>query len=129
MSRMFGFISVIIVMAAAMFIYSRQLKSVSPEGSTANPKATIDLQGVRKDLLQFARAEQQHLALDGHYFSLDELRSSGDTGLPNDSRENFQYSIDTSANSFTVTATYSGPPIDGVPKTMHIGPEMTISSE
>lgn len=126
---MFGFISLIIVMAAGMFIYTRQIKSVAPEGSTPSPKATIDLQGVRRDLLQFAKAEQQHLAMDGHYVSLDELRSGGDTGLPNDSRENFQYSIEVSTGSFMVTATYAGPPIDGVPKTMRIGPEMTISSE
>lgn len=115
-----------------MFIYSRQLKSVSPagvEGSTANPQATIDLQAARRDLMQFAKAEQQHLATDGHYFSLDEMRSAGDTGLPADSRAHFNYSIDVGSSTFTVTATYSGPPINGVPKVMKMGPEMTITSE
>lgn len=132
MSRAFSFIGIIIVMAVGMFIYSRQLKSVSPsgmEGSTANPRATIDLQGVRRDLIQFAKVEQQHLATDGHYISLDDMRSAGDTGLPADSRANFNYSVDVGSNTFTVTATYAGPPIDGVPKVMKIGPEMSISTE
>lgn len=130
MSRSFSFIALLLVMAAGMYIYTKQLKSVSPgEGAAANPKATIDLQGVRSDLLQFARAEQQHLATDGHYLTLDELRSGGDTGLPRDSRANFGYSIEVGNGTFTVTATYTGPPGEGVPKAMRIGPEMTISTE
>ena len=132
MSRTFGFIAILLVMAAGMYIYMNQVKAVSPggvEGSTANPKATIDLAGVKNDILQFAKAEQQHLASDGKYLTLDEMRSAGDSGLPKDSRGPFQYSIDASASTFTVTATYTGGPIDGVPKVMRVGPDMNISME
>src|SRR5512146_811227 len=118
MSRVFSFIAVLIVVAAGMYIYMQQTKAVSPggvEGNTANPRATIDLAGVKNDLLQFARAEQQHMATDGKYMSLDEMRSSGDTGLPGDSRGPFSYSIEAGATAFTVTATYNGPATDGVP--------------
>ncbi len=132
MSRVFGFIAVLIVVAAGMYIYMQQTKAVSPggvEGNTANPRATIELAGVKNDLLQFARAEQQHLATDGKYLSLEELRAAGDTGIPGDSRGPFTYSIDAGATTFTVTATYNGPPTEGVPQALHVGPEMRISME
>ncbi len=132
MSRVFGFIAVLIVAGAGMYIYMQQTKAVSPggvEGNAANPRATIDLAGVRNDLLQFARAEQQHLASDGKYLSLDEMRTAGDTGLPADSRGPFSYSIDADATTFTVTATYNGPASEGVPKALHVGPEMRIEAE
>lgn len=132
MSRAFSFLALLLVVAAGMYIYVKQTQAVSPagiEGNTANPQATVDLAGVRGDLQQFAKAEQQHLAMDGRYFSLDEMRSAGDTGLPADSRGPYRYSIDAVAANFTVTATYAGPPIPGVPKVMHIGPDMWISSD
>lgn len=132
MSRVFGFIAVLIVAAAGMYIYMQQSKAVSPggvEGSTANLRATIDLAGVKNDLLQFARAEQQHMASDGKYLSLAEIRAAGDSGLPGDSRGPFTYSIDADATNFTVTATYNGPATDGVPKALHVGPDMRISTE
>jgi len=129
MSRAFGFIAVLIVVAAAMYIYMQQLKSVSPKGAGAAPQMTLDLIGVRNDLLQFARDEQQHLATDGHYVTLDEMRAAGDTGLPNASRGPYVYSIDVTSDSFTATATYQGTPPQGVPHVLTIGPESTISSE
>ena len=132
MSRVFRFIAILIVVAAGMYIYMQQTKAVSPggvEGNTANPRATIDLAGVKNDLLQFARAEQQHQASDGKYLSLGELRSAGDTGIPADSRGPFTYSIDADSSTFTVTATYNGPPTEGVPKALHVGPDMRISAE
>ncbi len=132
MSRTFSFIAVLIVVGVGMYIYMGQMKAVSPkgiEGSTANPQATIDLTAVKRDILQFAKAEQQHLATEGKYLSLDEMRSAGDSGLPRDSRGPYQYSVDASSSSFTVTATYNGIPIDGVPKVMRVGPDMNISME
>jgi hypothetical protein len=132
MSRAFSFIAVILVVGVGMYVYMQQSKAVSPagiDGKTANPRATIDLAGVKNDMLQFARSEQQHFASDGKYLSLEEMRSAGDTGLPSDSRGPFVYSIDASATTFTVTATYTGGPIEGVPKTLHVGPEMSISAE
>ncbi len=132
MGRAFGFISVLIVCAAGMYIYMQQTKALSPTGLAgkgANPQATIDIAGVKRDLVQFAKAEQQHLASDGKYLSLDEMRSGGDTGLPADSRGPFRYTLDVSGTSFTVTATYMGQTMEGVPQTMRIGPDMQIVTQ
>jgi hypothetical protein len=69
------------------------------------------------------------LASEGKYLSLEEMRAAGDTGLPGDGRGPFQYSIDASTTTFTVNATFKGTAIEGVPKALHVGPEMSISSE
>jgi hypothetical protein len=132
MSRTFSFVALLLVMVAGMYIYMKQMKAVSPGGvggATAKPQATIDLVGVRRDLLQFAKAEQQHFATDGKYVTINEMRSAGDTGLPGDGRGPFQYSIDAGSSTFTVTATYTGGPVEGVPKVMRVGPEMSITTE
>jgi hypothetical protein len=128
MSRAFSFIAFIIVAAFGTYLYMRQAQSVSP-APDSNPAATLNLLGVQQDLLQIARTEQQHLASDGHYLTLPEMRAAGDTSLPADSRGAYTYSVELSGNSFTVTATYSGPPKAGVPRRLSTGPQMTISSE
>ena len=128
MSRAFSFISLIVVAALGSYLYMRQAQAVSP-APASNPAATVNLVAVQQDLLQIARAEQQHLASDGHYLSLQEMRAAGDTGLPPDSRGPYSYSVEVSGNSFTVTASYSGPPNAGLPRLLRTGPQMTMSSE
>ncbi len=89
-------------------MYMRQAQAVSPAPGS-NPAATVNMVAVQQDLLQIARAEQQHLASDGRYLTLQEMRAAGDTGLPPDSRGPYSYSAEVSGESFTVTATCSGP--------------------
>ncbi len=132
MSRSFSFVAILLVAAAGMYIYMNQMKSMAPKGApggAAGVQATVDIAGVKRDILQFAKAEQQHLAIDGRYFTLDEIRDAGDTGLPADSRGPFRYSIETSTSGFTVIATYSGADMEGVPKMMRVGPDMNVSME
>ncbi len=129
MKNAFGLVSIVIVVGIGLYIASKQLGSVTPGGGAvpADPKSTINLQGVKNDLLQFQKAEQQHLASDGHYVSMSEL--SGDTGIPGSSRGPFNYDIEVNGTSFRVTATYQGDPPPGVPKTMSVGPDGSISQE
>ena len=128
MSRAFSFIALIIVAGLGIYLYMRQAQAVSPAPGS-NPSVTVNLVTVQQDLLQIARAEQQHIASDGHYLTLQEMRDAGDTGLPPDSRGAYNYAVDLSENSFSVTATYSGRPKAGVPRLLRTGPQMTISSE
>jgi hypothetical protein len=128
MSRAFSFVAFILVAALGMYMYMRQAQAVSP-GPGSNPAATVNMVAVQQDLLQIARAEQQHLASDGRYLTLQEMRAAGDTGLPPDSRGPYSYSAEVSGESFTVTATRSGPPNAGTPRVLRTGPQLTISSE
>jgi hypothetical protein len=129
MKNIFGVVGIILTVGIVLYVASTQLKTITPGGGTvpADPKSTINLQGVKNDLLQFQKAEQQHLASDGHYVSLSDLHS--DTGVPADSRGPYTYDIEVSASSFRATATYQGTPVAGVPKTMSVGPEGIISQE
>lgn len=132
MSRTFSFLAVLLVAAAGMYIYMNQMKSLSPkglQGGAAGVQATVDIAAVKRDILQFARAEQQHLATDGRYFTIEEMRTAGDTGLPADSRGPFHYSIETAGSTFTVVATYTGVAMDGVPRRMLVGPDTNVAME
>ena len=64
MGRAFGFISLIIVVGIGAYIYMHQTQSVMSAG-TSNPTATVDLIGVRNDLLAIAQAERSHQASQG----------------------------------------------------------------
>lgn len=129
MKNVFGVVGIVLTVGIVLYIASTQLKTITPGGGAtpADPKSTINLQGVKNDLVQFSKVEQQHLASDGHYVSMSEL--SGDTGIPASTRGPFSYDIEVNGNSFKVTATYQGTPPPGVPKTMSIGPEGSISQE
>lgn len=128
MGRALGFVSLLIVLAIGAYIYTQQIKAVSPAGSV-DPKATVNLVGVQGDLLTFAKVEQQHFASDGRYFTIPEMRNAGDTAIPADSRGPYVYSIDTRETTFTATATYQGIPPSGVPRVMRVGPDSSITTE
>lgn len=127
MGRVFGFISLIIVVAVGAYIYMRQTQSVMTAG-TSTPTATVDLVGVKNDLLAIAQAERSHAAQQGNFVSIDELRSQGDLAMSRDNRGPYTYSAEISGGSFRIVATYSGPD-PGMPKTISIDQSMQISQE
>ena len=129
MSRSLGFIGLLIVLGIGAYLYMRQAQSVSPGGSAATPRSTIDVAGVKNDLIALANAERRHFAAEGKYVSIDELRSSGDISMPSNSRGPYSYSAETSDSGFRITATYSGPPDAGVPRSLSIDETMQVKTE
>jgi hypothetical protein len=127
MGRVFGFVALIIVAAAGSYIYMRQAQSVTPAGSS-RPAATVDLTGVRNDLLAIAQAERSHGALQGAYVSVEELRSQGELAMSQNGRAGYTYSAEVSSSAFRILATYSGAD-PGMPKTITIDQSMQISQE
>ena len=85
MGRAFGFLTLIAVVAVGAYVYMRQTQGVMSAG-TSNPTATVDLIGVRNDLLVIAQAERSHAATQGSYVSMDALRSQGDLSMTRDNR-------------------------------------------
>jgi hypothetical protein len=128
MSRLFSFVALIIVVAVGAYIYMRQTQSVMTAG-TSDPRATVDLIGVKNDLLAMAQAERAHNALHGDYVSLDELRSQGELAMRRESRGPYTYSAEVSSSSFRIVATYSGPEGSGLPRAISIDPSMQINQE
>ena len=128
MSRLLSFVALIIVVGVGAYIYMRQTQSVMTAG-TSDPTATVDLIGVKNDLLAMAQAERSHGALHGGYVSLDELRQQGELSMARDNRGPYTYSAEVSGSSFRIVATYTGPENSGLPKTLSIDQSMQISKE
>src|SRR5262245_18615488 len=104
MGRSLGFIALIIVVAVSGYLYLKQAQPVTAVGT--NPQSTIEVTGVRNDLLAIANAERRYFASNAKYASLSELRSNGDITIP--SRPNYSYSAEASDSNFKVVAVYSG---------------------
>ena len=69
-------VGILVVAALSVVVYKLYLtKALPPEGKT--PQQTIDVVGVKNDLLAIAQAERGYQAEHGSYASLDVLESSG----------------------------------------------------
>jgi len=122
MGRVFSFVATILVLAAGMYIYSRQVKAISPTPAN-NPKATVNLVGVRMDLSNIANAERRYMATEGHYGSLDDLISSQVISEVRH-RGPYTYSVDVNGENFVVTATRDAGADPGLPATLGINQDM-----
>ena len=114
----------LIAVAIGAYLYTQQAKSASREAG--NPKATVDVVGVRMDLVNMAQAERSYYAREAHYASLNDLRASGDLLVHNDHRGFYSYSADYSDSGFNITASYSGPPNPEAPAAISIDQEMQV---
>ncbi len=128
MARTLGFIAVLIAACVVIYLYVKQVQTVSPTGSQ-NPRAAIDITGVKNDLLVIANAERRHFASEGKYVPLDELIANQDISMQSPSRGPYTYSADVSDEGFRITATYSGPPDAGMPQQLVIDQTMEITSQ
>ena len=128
MGRAFGFVTLIIVVAVGAYIYMRQTQSVTAPGS-GSPTSTVDLMGVRSDLLAIAQAERSHAALQGSYATIDALRSQGELTMQRDNRGPYNYSAEISDSGFRIVATWSGGEAAGAPKTISMDQTMQITQQ
>jgi hypothetical protein len=127
MRRMFGFLSMVIVVAAGAYIYARLGQNVA-SGGTASPLARVENTAIKRDLMNIARAERTYSVAHGGYGSLDALRSSGELSLPTDNRGPYNYSAEVSDSSFRIVATYTGSD-PGMPKTISIDQDMQFTQQ
>jgi len=127
MSRLFGFLSVVIVMAAGLYIYSRQVQSTSAATGTNNPKAAINITGVRTDLMTIAQAERGYFALEGKYASLDDLISSRSLTVARQ-RLPYSYDIEMNGSGFRVVASRTGDDNSGAPAQISVDENMQFQT-
>jgi len=118
----FGFLALVITVGIGMYIYSQQAQSVSGSAANANPETTLNVIGVKNDLLAIANAERQYNAEEGRYASMDEL-TSGKYLTVQGSRPPYTYNVDTSGGSFRVTADTTAP---GAPPHLWVDENMVV---
>jgi len=127
MGRLFGFLSVVVVLGVGMYIYSRQVQSSSAPAGANNPKAAINITGVKSDLISIATAERRYYASEGKYASFDELISSNYITLARQ-RPPYSYEVQTSSSGFRVVATRSGDDASGTPAQLSVDENMEFQT-
>jgi Tfp pilus assembly protein PilE len=127
MSRIFGFLSLVIVMGIGMYIYSKQATSSSAAAGANNPQAAVNITGVRSDLMSIAQAERRYFASEGKYASFDDLVSANFITVSRQ-RPPYSYEVQTSSSGFHVVATRSGANISGTPAQLSVDENMEFQT-
>ena len=123
MSRLFGFLSVVIVMAIGMYIYSKQVQSTSAAAGANSPQAAINITGVRNDLVSIASAERRYFATEAKYASLDDMISTNYITVARQ-RPPYTYEVQISSSGFRVVATRTGNNTSGTPSQLSVDENM-----
>ncbi|HXZ11003.1 MAG TPA: hypothetical protein VEG64_01305 [Candidatus Sulfotelmatobacter sp.] len=100
MRSILGLLVVALIVVSAYKLYFSKMQS--PE--TRTPVETINIVGVKNDLIAIAQAERVYQAEHGSYASLSELTSSGALSMRKSGRDGYTYDVDTSSGSFRVVA-------------------------
>lgn len=101
-----GLIGLLAVALIGGAIYWMALtKTESTAGVKGTPAQIISSVGVENDLISIAQAERVYQSEHGAYASLDDLYSSGALTVRKAGREGYTYSVDTTPDGFTATAT------------------------
>jgi hypothetical protein len=127
MGRLFGLLSVVIVMGVGMYIYSKQVQGSSAPTGANNPKAAINITGVKSDLISIATAERRYYASEGKYASFDELISTNYITVARQ-RPPYAYEIETTASGFRAVATRSGDDASGTPGQVSVDENMEFQT-
>jgi len=104
MGRVLGFLGTIITMAIGMYIYSQQVKTLTPGAGNGNTQDAATIVGVKNDLIAIANAERGYLASQGKYASLDELTSGNYLSFKGD-RPPYIFDVELTSGSFRAIAT------------------------
>ncbi len=96
-----GLLLVVLIGGLTYKFYFEKSASVS---SASAPAQTIDVMGVKNDLLSIAQAERIYQAEHGAYGSMDDLVSSGALSLRKSGRDGYTYDVNTSADGFQIVA-------------------------
>jgi hypothetical protein len=123
MSRIFGFLSIVIVLGLGFYIYTKQAQNSSSAAGANNPKAAVNITGVRSDLMSIAQAERGYFASEGKYASLEELVSSRSLAVLHE-RPPYSYSVETSSSGFRVLAIRTTDDGSGTPAQLSVDENM-----
>lgn len=96
-----GLLVVALIAALTYKFYFEKSPTVSGAGT---PQQTIDVVGVKGDLLAIGQAERMYQAQHGSYGSIDDLVSSGAMSFRKSGRDGYTYDVNASTDSFQVIA-------------------------
>jgi hypothetical protein len=101
-------LALVVALAIGYFIFKSQFTQ-GPTGG-APPQQTIDVAGVKNDLLAIAQAERLYLASHGTYASVDQLQQDGAITFSGTNRRGYNYTAEISGDEhFRIVATPADP--------------------
>ena len=103
MRPILGIAALLIGAAVMLFIYKNSLTQSQAAGA-GTPAQTINVVGVKNDLLAIAQAERVYQAEHSSVGSLDELVSSGAMSMKKTGRDGYTYEVAPAGDGFRVTA-------------------------
>lgn len=114
MKKVGGLLGLVIALGVGYFIFKAQM-TTGPTGG-APPQQTIDVAGVKNDLLAIGQAERMYLASHGTYASIEQLQQDGALQFSGTNRRGYNYSAEvTGGEHFRITATPADPAKAGWP--------------
>lgn len=96
-------VGLLVVALIAVLAYKYYFSRLEATGG-GTPLQTINIVGVKNDLLAIAQAERAYQAQNGSYVSLDELGSSGELTMKKTGRDGYTYDVETSSGTFRAVA-------------------------
>src|ERR1700687_2084066 len=111
MRSMTGVLSRFVTAVIGIGAYLYFLKQAAPEPGMVATQA-IDVTGVKNDLISIAQAERLYYVQNNSTVTLPTLASSGTMNITRTSRGGYTYLAEPSGTGFTVTATYTAPPVE-----------------
>jgi hypothetical protein len=124
MWRVFGFLGTVITMAIGVYLYSQQVKTLTPGAGSGNAADFATIAGVKSDLIGIANAERGYLASEGKYASLDELVSGNYISMKSE-RPPYIYGVELISGGFRATATRT---TKGAPAQLWITESMQVQA-
>jgi hypothetical protein len=98
-----GIVALLVGALVGLFVYRSSITHSQVTGA-ATPEQTINIIGVKNDLLSIAEAERAYQAEHSSIASLDELVSSGELSMKKPGRDGYTYQIEPSGEGFRVIA-------------------------
>jgi len=122
-----GIIGLVLALAIILFVYKAEFTQ-GPTGGTP-PAQTIDVTGVKSELLALAQEERLYMASNGSYADLDALQKDGSATLADGARRGYSFAVTVDdGRHFKITASPSDPAKQGWP-TLAIDDTMQISQQ
>jgi hypothetical protein len=126
MKKAGGLLALVIVLGFALYMFKTQSEHL-PGG--APPKQTIDVAGVKNDLLAIGQAERMYLASHGSYASLEQLQQEGSLSFTGVGRRGYNYTAEVAGGEhFRIVAAPADPAKAGWP-TLAIDETMQITQQ
>jgi hypothetical protein len=108
MRAAFGLLGLVIVVAIIWFVMKAQYSNGPAEMKA--PGETIDIVGVKSDLMSIGQAERIFLATHGNYASVDQLQQEGSITFGGSNRRGYNYTADIDGGQhFKITAAPADP--------------------